>query len=83
MPDYNSTSYRYNDPPYVKVKKLEVLTEVCNIDNAQNVVDELGWDQQTTTACDVVASLALFVYMQFKPKRLCALQKINLVHVML
>ena len=33
---------RYNDPPYVKVKKLEVLTEVCNIDNAQNIVNELG-----------------------------------------
>ena len=34
---------RYNDPPYVKVKKLEVLTELCNVDNAQNIVDELGW----------------------------------------
>ena len=33
---------RYNDPPYVKVKKLEVLTEVCNVENAKNIVDELG-----------------------------------------
>ena len=33
---------RYNDPPYVKVKKLEVLTEVCNVENAQYIVDELG-----------------------------------------
>lgn len=33
---------RYNDPPYVKMKKLEVLTEVCALDNARSVVDELG-----------------------------------------
>ena len=34
--------YRYNDPPYVKMKKLELLTEVCTVPNAQNIVDELG-----------------------------------------
>lgn len=34
--------FRYNDPPYVKVKKLEVLTEVCNVENAHYIVDELG-----------------------------------------
>ena len=33
---------RYNDPPYVKVKKLEVLTELCNVENAHNIVEELG-----------------------------------------
>ena len=33
---------RYNDPPYVKMKKLELLTEVCAMANAQGIVDELG-----------------------------------------
>ena len=33
---------RYNDPPYLKVKKLEVLTELCNMDTAHSIVDELG-----------------------------------------
>ena len=33
---------RYNDPPYVKIKKLEVLTEVCSLGNAKGIVDELG-----------------------------------------
>ena len=33
---------RYNDPPYVKIKKLELLTELCTIENAQSIVDELG-----------------------------------------
>jgi len=34
--------FRYNDPPYVKVKKLEVLTELCTTSNAKSIVDELG-----------------------------------------
>ncbi len=38
---------RYNDPPYVKMKKLEVLTELCCIDNIQEIVDELGWVSPT------------------------------------
>ena len=37
-------SHRYNDPPYLKVKKLELLTEVCTTDNARNIVDELGYE---------------------------------------
>lgn len=36
------TSCRYNDPPYVKMKKLEVLTEVGTEENARIIVDELG-----------------------------------------
>ena len=42
-------SCRYNDPPYVKVKKLEVLTELCNVANAQSLVDELGCVQSLVT----------------------------------
>ena len=33
---------RYNDPPYVKMKKVELLTELCNVENAENIVSELG-----------------------------------------
>ena len=33
---------RYNDPPYVKMKKVELLTELCNADNAESIVNELG-----------------------------------------
>ena len=33
---------RYNDPPYVKMKKVELLTELCNVENAENIVNELG-----------------------------------------
>ena len=33
---------RYNDPPYVKMKKVELLTELCNVENAESVVNELG-----------------------------------------
>ena len=33
---------RYNDPSYVKVKKLELLTEVCTVDNVENIVSELA-----------------------------------------
>ena len=33
--------YRYNDPSYVKIKKLEVLTEVCTVNNVQSIMDEL------------------------------------------
>ena len=33
---------RYNDPPYVKMKKLEVLAELCTTDIAPNIVEELG-----------------------------------------
>lgn len=51
--DYQTFFCRYNDPPYVKMKKLEVLTELCNIDNAQNVVEELG-----ETATDVNVMVA-------------------------
>ena len=40
--DCKSFFCRYNDPPYVKMKKLEVLTEICTINNAQVIVDELG-----------------------------------------
>ena len=34
---------RYNDPPYVKMKKVELLTELCNADNAESIVNELGY----------------------------------------
>ena len=34
---------RYNDPPYVKMKKVELLTELCNVENAENIVNELGY----------------------------------------
>ena len=34
--------YRYNDPPYVKMKKVELLTELCNVENAESIVNELG-----------------------------------------
>ena len=33
---------RYNDPPYVKMKKVELLTELCDAENAENIVNELG-----------------------------------------
>ena len=33
---------RYNDPPYVKLKKLDLLTQVANDVNAQDIVEELG-----------------------------------------
>lgn len=33
---------RYNDPPYVKTKKVELLTELCDVENAENIVSELG-----------------------------------------
>ena len=33
---------RYNDAPYVKTKKLELLTELCRVENARSIVDELG-----------------------------------------
>eukprot|EP00731_Ephydatia_muelleri_P023373 Em0015g956a len=32
----------YNEPPYVKSKKLELLTELCNMENAFQIVEELG-----------------------------------------
>ena len=42
---YMYTGYyvcRYNDPPYVKMKKVELLTELCNVENAESIVNELG-----------------------------------------
>ena len=33
---------RFNDPPYVKLKKLDLLTQVCNETNAKHVIQELG-----------------------------------------
>jgi len=33
------------------MKKLELLTELCTTDNAQNIVDELGW-----AACDLCST---------------------------
>ena len=38
-----SPVFRYNDPPYVKLKKLELLTHLCDDGNAQNIVEELRW----------------------------------------
>ncbi len=35
--------FRYNDPPYLKVKKVELLTEVCAASNAKDIINELGW----------------------------------------
>ena len=32
---------RYNDPSYVKVKKLELLTELCTVDNIKGIMEEL------------------------------------------
>jgi AP-4 complex subunit beta-1 len=39
---YQTFYCRYNDPPYVKMKKVELLTELCNADNAESIVNELG-----------------------------------------
>ena len=39
---YRYNVCRYNDPPYVKMKKVELLTELCNVENADSVVNELG-----------------------------------------
>ena len=33
---------RYNDPPYVKLRKLDLLTQVCDDVNAHDIVQELG-----------------------------------------
>eukprot|EP00731_Ephydatia_muelleri_P023370 Em0015g953a len=40
--DYSTFFCRYNEPPYVKSKKLELLTELCNMENAFQIVEELG-----------------------------------------
>jgi AP-4 complex subunit beta-1 len=40
--NYQAFYCRYNDPPYVKMKKVELLTELCNVENADSVVNELG-----------------------------------------
>ena len=37
-----AVTHRYNDPPYVKMKKLELLTEVCTASTTQIIVGELG-----------------------------------------
>ncbi|XP_064391971.1 uncharacterized protein LOC135339670 [Halichondria panicea] len=40
--DYHDFYCRYNDPPYLKVKKVELLTEVCATNNAKDIINELG-----------------------------------------
>ena len=37
----SANSFRYNDPSFVKVKKLEVLTEVCSVNIVESIMDEL------------------------------------------
>ena len=34
--------YRYKDPPYLKIKKIELLTELLNNHNANDIVEEIG-----------------------------------------
>ena len=45
--------HRYNDPPYVKMKKVELLTELCNAGNAESIVSELGWVYNTSSQIQI------------------------------
>lgn len=54
---------RYNDPPYVKIKKLEVLMQVCTEDNAQSIVEELGY-----TALALLVSVHIITKLLSSPR---------------
>lgn len=55
--EYHNFFCRYNDPPYVKLKKLELLTHLCDDGNAQNVVEELS--ESATDVNTHVAQMAI------------------------
>jgi AP-4 complex subunit beta-1 len=49
--------YRYNDPPYLKLKKIEVLTKVSDESNIQDIVTELGYNDHIR--CMIINLLAM------------------------
>ncbi|XP_003383030.1 PREDICTED: AP-4 complex subunit beta-1-like [Amphimedon queenslandica] len=40
--DYHNFYYRFNDPPYVKLKKLDLLTQVSDDSNSKDIIQELS-----------------------------------------
>ncbi|XP_006815176.1 AP-4 complex subunit beta-1-like [Saccoglossus kowalevskii] len=90
-PDLFNTAYkkffcRYNDPSYLKHKKIELLSLVCCEDNVQNIVNELS-----AYCTDVSVSLAeksitaLGDIVKYKPlcSQLCMKTLIHLLSLQL
>ena len=42
---------RYTDPPHIKVKKIELLSEICMFESAKDIVSELRLATDTVHHC--------------------------------
>ena len=42
MPSSSSSSLSFNDPPYLKIKKIEILIELASPENGKDIVEEMG-----------------------------------------